>query len=80
MIMNDFQEQIEKNMQDIRTVYPKQLTLAPKELANLRGISIQTLARERNQGIGPAYLQKRTTIEYPIREVAKWLAETIKTS
>lgn len=78
--MNNFQEEIEKNMQDICTVYPKQLTLAPKELANLRGISIQTLARERTQGIGPAYLQKRTTIEYPIREVAKWLAETIKTS
>ena len=74
--MNNLESKIEENIQDIKLIFPQQLTLAPKQLADLRGISTQTLLRERSKGIGPKF-KKGTTIEYPTREIAKWLIKNI---
>ncbi len=71
---------IESNMMDIQKLFPFQLTLSPQQLAQLRNKSIQTLGRERKKGIGVPYKDNAGTIEYPIREVAIWLQNTIKTA
>ncbi len=71
---------IEENMIDLQNLFPHQLTLSPQQLAKLRNKSIQTLGRERKKGIGVPYKDNAGTIEYPIREVAIWLQNTIKTA
>ena len=73
-------ERIEKNMIDIQNLFPHQLTLSPQQLAQLRHKSVQTLARERKKGVGVPFKDNAGTIEYPIREVAIWLQNTIKTA
>jgi len=70
---------IEDHITDIQTLFPRQLTLSPHQLAKLRNKSVQTLMRERKKGIGVPYKDNAGTIEYPIREVAIWLQQTIKT-
>ena len=71
---------IDKYIADIQNLFPFQLTLSPQQLAQLRNKSIQTLARERKKGIGVSYKNNAGNIEYPIREVAIWLQNTIKTA
>jgi len=72
---------IEENMIDLQNLFPHQLTLSPQQLAKLRNKSVQTIIRERKKGIGVPYKNNEAgTIEYPIREVAIWLSNTIKTA
>lgn len=73
------EEEIQKHMQDIICLFPKQLTLSPKQLAELRGTSIQTLRRERQRGVGVAFKERNNQVEYPVRDVAKWLCATVQT-
>ena len=50
-------------------------------LAKLRGVSIATLYRERNQGIGISYKKldsksKNGSVVYPLHEIIKFLTES----
>ncbi len=71
---------IDKYIADIQNLFPHQLTISPHQLARLRNKSVQTLMRERKKGIGVAYKDNSGQIEYPIREVAIWFQNTIKTA
>ena len=71
---------IENHIIDIQNLFPYELTLSPQELAKLRNKSVQTLAHERKRGVGVRYKNSEGGIEYPIREVAIWLHNTIMTA
>jgi hypothetical protein len=56
-------------------------TLRQKETAKLLNVSVGTLSRQREQGIGISYKKldsksKNGTIVYPLQEVVKYLTET----
>ncbi len=71
---------IDSYIADIKNLFPNQLTLSSAQLAQIRNKSVQTLARERKQGIGIRYKESQgKNIEYPIREIAIWLHDTIVT-
>jgi len=76
---SSIEKEIRKHIEDINIFFPKQLTLSPKQLAELRGTSIQTLRRERQRGVGIAFKERNNQVEYPVREIAKWLCSTVQT-
>lgn len=60
--------------------------VSQKNTATILNISIATLGRMRNQGIGPSYkkldsLSKNGTVQYPLHELVKYLTQSnIKTA
>ena len=71
---------IEKNITDIQKIFPNQLTLSQQQFALLRNKSVLTLSRERKKCVGAEYKNNNGQIEYPVRKVAEWMHNTIKTA
>ena len=74
------EEEINQNIQDINKLHPCKLLLTKKELATLRNVSVSTINREKAEGAGVVYKENRGQIMYPVREIAIWLCNTIKTN
>lgn len=54
--------------------------LAPEQASDTLGFAVQTLARWRVEGKGPAYLKLGRRIRYSTRAIQQWLAGHAKTS
>jgi len=58
----------------------KKVQLSQKEASNILGVSIATLYRMREQGIGAGYKKredsKNGTIVYPLHEIVKFITES----
>lgn len=68
---------IEKHMADLRKLYPTQLLISKKQLAQLRENSESSLNREKENGTGIPYKQEgRSMVMYPLRNIAAWMAGT----
>lgn len=78
MSQND--ETIEKIIDDISKIFPEKLLLSKAELARIRNISESTLNREKQQGRGIPYKKEGGRILYAVRDIAKWMSQTIQTN
>ena len=66
---------IEKNMSDLKKLYPRQLLISKKQLTQLRKNSESTLNREKEKGTGiPHKQENRGIVMYPLRDIARWMA------
>lgn len=62
---------------------PTKKTYSPKEASIYTGLSITTLQRLRNSGIGPRYIKltgtgKNTKVLYPIAELDKFIQNNLQ--
>lgn len=62
-------------MTDLRKLYPTQLLISKKQLAQLRKTSQSSLNREKESASGIAYKQEgRGMVMYTLRDIAAWMA------
>lgn len=68
---------IEIHMADLRKLYPTQLLISKKQLAQLRENSESSLNREKENGTGIPFKQEgRGLTMYTLRDIAAWMAGT----
>ena len=70
---------LKTHIKDILEIFPGQLLVSKKQLAQLRTISESTLNREKVKNKGIAFTKEGGQIFYYVRDLAEWLCDTVKT-
>lgn len=73
------EETYKEILEDIGKLYPRRVTLNKQEVASLTGLSQSTLDRQIRDGEGIEYKKIGVRVLYPVRKVAEFLSETVKT-
>jgi excisionase family DNA binding protein len=61
--------------EELAALMPLEPIMAPSEAAAYLGVSIQTLAGWRTNGVGPKYIKVGASVRYPASELHKYMQE-----